>query len=134
MTVTAWCKQNGICEQTYYRNLRKLREEACGSFPVPAQSDKPAVFKQLQPQQPVSDGKAAILIHLPYATLEVHNGVCMETLEATLAARVREQFRMDPFSPSLFLFCGRRCDRIKALLWEGDGFVLLYKRLENGTF
>lgn len=51
-----------------------------------------------------------------------------------LAALVREQFRMDPFSPSLFLFCGRRCDRIKALLWEGDGFVLLYKRLENGTF
>lgn len=33
-----------------------------------------------------------------------------------------------------FLFCGKRCDRIKALLWEGDGFVLLYKRLENGTF
>lgn len=51
-----------------------------------------------------------------------------------LAALVREQFRMDPFSPSLFLFCGRRCDRIKALLWEGDGFVLLYKRLENGAF
>lgn len=44
-----------------------------------------------------------------------------------LAALVQEQFRMDPFSPSLFLFCGRRCDRIKALLWEGDGFVRLYK-------
>ena len=38
---------------------------------------------------------------------------------------------MDPFSNSLFLFCGRRRDRIKALLWEGDGFVLLYKRMEN---
>ena len=33
---------------------------------------------------------------------------------------------------SLFLFFGRRRDRIKALLWEGDGFVLLYKRMENG--
>lgn len=85
MTVTAWCKQNSICEQTYYRNLRKLREEACGSFPLPAQSDKPAVFKPLQLKQPVSDGKAAILIHLPYATLEVHNGACRETLEAVLA-------------------------------------------------
>ena len=33
-----------------------------------------------------------------------------------------------------FLFCGRRKDRIKALYWEGNGFVLLYKRLENGSF
>lgn len=86
MTVTAWCKQNDICEQTYYRNLKKLREEACDSFPVPAQYDKPAVFKQLQIQQPVSDGKAAVLIHLPYATLEVHNGAGRETLEAVLSA------------------------------------------------
>lgn len=41
---------------------------------------------------------------------------------------------MNPFSPSLFLFCGKRCNRLKALFWEGDGFVLLYKRLENGSY
>ena len=51
-----------------------------------------------------------------------------------LAAIVPQQFRMDPFSPALFLFCGKRRDRFKALLWEGDGFLLFYKRLENGTF
>ena len=51
-----------------------------------------------------------------------------------LAAVVQQQFRLDPFSKSLFLFCGKRRDRIKVLLWEGDGFVLLYKRLENGSF
>ena len=51
-----------------------------------------------------------------------------------LAAIVQGQFQMDPFSRCLFLFCGKRRDRIKALLWEGDGFVLLYKRLENGSF
>ncbi|WP_303862795.1 IS66 family insertion sequence element accessory protein TnpB [Alkalibaculum bacchi] len=51
-----------------------------------------------------------------------------------LATIVQESFGLDPFAPSLFLFCGKRRDRIKALLWEGDGFVLLYKRLENGNF
>ena len=51
-----------------------------------------------------------------------------------LAVVVQQQFKLDPFQPALFLFCGHRCDRLKALLWEGDGFVLLYKRLETGKF
>lgn len=51
-----------------------------------------------------------------------------------LAAVVQQNFRLDPFSNSLFLFCRHKCNRIKALYWEGDGFVLLYKRLENGRF
>lgn len=51
-----------------------------------------------------------------------------------LAAVVEQQFNLNPFQLALFLFCGKRCDRLKALLWEGDGFVLLYKRLESGRF
>lgn len=51
-----------------------------------------------------------------------------------LAALVQESLGLDPFAPALYLFCGKRRDRIKGLLWEGDGFVLLYKRLENGNF
>ena len=51
-----------------------------------------------------------------------------------LAALVQQQFQLDLFTSSAFLFCGRRCDRIKALLWEGGGFVLLYKRIEHGGF
>lgn len=51
-----------------------------------------------------------------------------------LAAMVQQQFHLDPFTNTLFLFCGRRRDRIKALYWEGNGFVLLYKRLESGSF
>ena len=51
-----------------------------------------------------------------------------------LAAIVQQNFQLNPFSNNLFLFCGRKGNRLKALYWEGDGFVLLYKRLENGRF
>ena len=51
-----------------------------------------------------------------------------------LARLVQQQFALNPFTNTLFLFCGRRRDRIKALYWEGDGFLLLYKRLESGSF
>ena len=50
----------------------------------------------------------------------------------SLVPFVQQNFGIDPYSSSLFLFCGKRCDRLKALLWEPDGFVLLYKRLDNG--
>jgi transposase len=51
-----------------------------------------------------------------------------------LSAIVQQNFQLNPFQNSLFLFCGRRRDRMKALYWEGDGFLLLYKRLESGHF
>ena len=50
-----------------------------------------------------------------------------------LATLVKTKFHLDPYDKgTLFLFCGCRTDRIKGLLWEGDGFLLLYKRLIPG--
>mgnify|MGYP002624418448 FL=1 len=46
-----------------------------------------------------------------------------------LCAIISEQMKMDPASNALYLFCGKRCDRIKAIYKEIDGFVLIYKRL-----
>ena len=51
-----------------------------------------------------------------------------------LAAVVTQQYGSHLDEESLFLFCGRRTDRIKALYWCGDGYILLYKRLSNGRF
>ena len=46
-----------------------------------------------------------------------------------LCAVIRDQMNLDPDGSALFLFCGRRRDRIKAILREQDGYVLIYKRL-----
>jgi len=51
-----------------------------------------------------------------------------------LAERVRAVIGQDPLSGHLFVFRSRRGDRLKILLWDQDGFVLWYKRLEAGVF
>ena len=52
-----------------------------------------------------------------------------------LAATIKFEFNLEPCDrDTLFLFCGCRTDRIKGLLWEGDGWLLLYKRIESGGF
>mgnify|MGYP000423497341 CR=1 FL=1 len=45
-----------------------------------------------------------------------------------LCAIIHDQFSME-IDHALFLFCGRKCDRIKAILKEPDGIVMIYKRL-----
>ena len=53
----------------------------------------------------------------------------------SLAAITERQDQKSLYVPhTLFLFCGRSASRIKGLLWEGDGFLLLYKRVECGRF
>ena len=49
-----------------------------------------------------------------------------------LATTVIQEYDMNVYEDALFLFCGGKKDRFKALYWEGDGFILVYKRLENG--
>ena len=51
-----------------------------------------------------------------------------------LAGLVKLTFGQDPQTNSLFLFCGRKADRIKGLYWDNDGYILLYKRLEAGRY
>jgi transposase len=51
-----------------------------------------------------------------------------------LVAIVRNVWRLNPFDGHLFVFLGRRIDRVKILVWDRNGFVLYYKRLSQGRF
>lgn len=51
-----------------------------------------------------------------------------------LAAATREIIRQDPLSGHLFVYTNRRSNRLKILLWEPSGYLLIFKRLERGRF
>jgi len=51
-----------------------------------------------------------------------------------LAALVRERLGAEPFSGVVFVFRARRADRVKLLVWDGTGLLLVSKRLEQGAF
>ena len=89
MTVTSWCKANGIVEQTYYKNLKKLRERELEKLPpalVPVPEEKPVAFKKLEVQTPVAGTQAAIIIRFPNATVEITEGAGQQTIQAVLLA------------------------------------------------
>lgn len=52
----------------------------------------------------------------------------------TLAAVVTAALQRDPLSGDLFVFANKKRDRLAVLAWQGDGFALLRRRLEKGTF
>jgi transposase len=51
-----------------------------------------------------------------------------------LALAVQEMLGLDPFSGAIFVFRAKRADRIKLLVWDQTGMVLVHKRLEGGKF
>ncbi len=51
-----------------------------------------------------------------------------------LAALVQHALKLDPFSGAVFVFRAKRADRVKILVWDGSGLIMVYKRLEDGRF
>lgn len=51
-----------------------------------------------------------------------------------LAALAASELRLDPFSGAMLVFRAKRADRVKILVWDGSGLVLIAKRLEQGKF
>ena len=71
---------------------------------------------------------AGLRVHLALGATDMRKGF------DGLAALVQTVLKADPFSGHLFLFRGKRGDLLKALWWDGQGLVLLAKRLEKGRF
>ena len=80
------------------------------------------------PSLRVLDGSQAARIWLAAEAMDMRCGF------DRLAERVRAVIGQDPLGGHLFVFRSRRGDRLKILLWDRDGFVLWYKRLETGVF
>ena len=51
-----------------------------------------------------------------------------------LSLLVHEDLEEDPINGTAYIFCNRGRDKVKILVWDLNGFVLLYKRLEKGRF
>lgn len=72
--------------------------------------------------------QAGMRVHLALGVTDMRRGF------DGLAAQVQTVLQADPFCGHLFLFRGRRGDLLKALWWDGQGLVMLAKRLERGRF
>lgn len=70
----------------------------------------------------------SVRVHLAAAPIDLRRG------HDGLVAIVRNAWRLNPFEGHLFVFLGRRLDRVKILVWDRNGFVLYYKRLSQGRF
>ena len=74
--VKDWCKENGICEQTYYRWQKRLFEMAKAQQEVP--------FAEVTPIQPARCGNVAVTVRLAGVEADIHNGADAATVETVL--------------------------------------------------
>ena len=74
--VKAWCKENGICEQTYYKWQRRLFEMA--------QMQQEIQFAEITPTQSVRCGKVAVTVRIAGTEVDIHSGADAATVETVL--------------------------------------------------
>ena len=74
--VKDWCKENGICEQTYYRWQKRLFEIA--------KAQQEVQFAEVTPVQPVRSGNVAVTVCIAGAEADIHSGADAATVETVL--------------------------------------------------
>ena len=132
----------GLSVKTFYYRLKVIRKEMLSETDqhdiVPlmqCKTEMPSDMSTIMSDEKIHITGNGIQIAMPAnVSSELITAILRERGIDGLAGIVQQNFKLDVCSGAVFLFCGRRYDRIKALLWEGDIFLLLYKRLDNGRF
>src|SRR5690606_17823332 len=102
-----------------FRSCRSHLPEWCGGSPHPDRhkgADQPMRQDYTQVQN----------IYIICGKTDMRKGI------DGLATLIQDSFELDPYSDSIFLFAGWKKDRYKCLYFDGDGFAMLYKRLDSG--
>lgn len=147
----------------YYYRLRELRKVCLQNIPeesvaqnivpvpsnlITSSADSAVEITIGKIQIAVSDATSPELLKMVLqVAADVNDAVCFKNVSIaigytdlrfgidSLAALIKSKSGKEPLIPdTLYLFCGRRTDRIKGLDWKSDGHLLLYKRLEQGNF
>ena len=74
--VKVWCKENGICEQTYYRGQKRLFKMA--------QAQQEVQFAEVTPVRPVHSINVAVTVRISGAEADIHSGADAATVETVL--------------------------------------------------
>ena len=76
MAVKVWCRENGVCEQTYYKWQKRLFEMA--------QAQQEVQFAEVTPAQPLRNRNVAVTVRLAGAEADIHSGADAATVETVL--------------------------------------------------
>ena len=134
-----WCVSNGIVVSSFYNAVVRLRKKAC-QIPEREQNAEriyDLTASSLPDVVPISVIPENKTFHAAPALQDAaahYDNSHMVQITAGKCAVIQDQLQMNPSGSSLFLFCGRRTNRIKGLIWEDNRFLLLHKRPEDGTF
>lgn len=83
MTVVGWCNQNNVNTKSYYYWLRRIRSQTCESGTLVSQRNEqqivPIAIRQIKIP-------AAVTVHLPSVSVDIHDGASRETIAAVLSA------------------------------------------------